>query len=258
MGEMPPHVKAMIAAVQTASRAVQPKREGLPGLNRVPAPHVQAAIRATQAKMGAKASGQGAHRGSAQAKPVPRPVIQPMLVAPGGAGGGAGPSGQGWRASKPLAPKAMENAVIEGHGEIENPAPTFKVPDSNIIVIFQGMGAGLDDSHGMDIASGKGTQVQMPLLWDAHNAEYDTEPPASGGGKVAGAGIRKYYYPGNDCPDLKLFPWNHPAMGVLNVQAVSYRINYDPGNPHHFERLSTIANRLPGTMILWAACTVYR
>lgn len=171
-------------------------------------------------------------------------------------GGGGPPSGRGWRNSNPIGPKGMTETVVEGHGEL-TPGDTFIVPDGTIIVIFQGCGIGMDDSHGIDIATGKGTQVQMPLLWDAVNGEYDTEPPVSGGAKVPGQGIRKIYYQGDVCPNFKLFPWDHPIMGVLNVQNSSYKIGFNPVNPGNFIYLQDIANARRG-LIKWACCTVYR
>lgn len=164
------------------------------------------------------------------------------------------------RASRPTKRfRTSHEVYIEGHGEIDPHMPKFKVPDSLLIVVYQGIGIGLDDDHGVAIVEGRGLPSTLPVLWDAQNGEYDTDP---GGDQTAGTGHRRIYMGGEMCPNLKLFPYDHPAMADLtdSVDDRSYKIGYRADRPNYFQYLKDIAalSVHRGATLHWAACTVIR
>lgn len=160
------------------------------------------------------------------------------------------------RPVKPKTPFGHEKLTVEGHGEIDPSEPTFTLPSSTSVVLYMGIGVGLDDSHGQDIASGKGMPATAPTTWDAHNHEYDTDP---GGTQTAATGHQKVYRAGEKCPNLKLFPYNHPAMAAIAIDTTkSYHLSYDATLPNKFEYLKDIAAANAGKQIHWACCTVRR
>lgn len=147
---------------------------------------------------------------------------------------------------------------VEGHGEwrtnIQGHYAGFRVPDGVQIVIYQGIGVGLDNQHGIQIAQGQAMPNRLPTLYDAHNGEYDTELPATGGAVRQNTPGRRIYYGGEMCPDLTLLAPNEPGYAAFGVQAGSYTAGV--GIP---QQLRAIAEAVPhGTQIRWACCTVYR
>jgi hypothetical protein len=164
------------------------------------------------------------------------------------------------RPSKPAKRFCMADVYIEGHGEIDPWVPTFTVPDSVDIVIYQGIGLGLDDEHGQAIVNGEGVPATLPTQWDGSNQEYDTDPQ---GKQRRGTGHRRIYREGEQCPDYKLFPFNHPNMADLtgSVKDSSYKLSYKPAlGLGYYERLSEIARRSThqNRTLHWACCTVVR
>lgn len=144
--------------------------------------------------------------------------------------------------------------VIEGHGEWHATRPKFTVPDGIQIVLYQGVGVGLDDTHGVDIAQGTAVPSRLPTLYDGHNHEYDTEPHASGGEVRQNTQGMRIYYSSQRCPDLTLYAPNEPGMTPFIAQAGS--IVAAIGHP---VTLQTLADRAQhGTQLRWAACTVIR
>jgi hypothetical protein len=147
--------------------------------------------------------------------------------------------------------------VIEGHGEWIQTTfgsyPTFRVPDSIEIVIYQGTGVGLDDRDGRLIALMQSLPGRLSTEWDRGNAEYDTEPSRRGSVRANTPG-RRIYYGGDECPDLTLYNPREQGFAAFNAQPSS--ITIDLGL--HIT-LRAIAEQVPaGTQLRWAACTVLR
>lgn len=118
-----------------------------------------------------------------------------------------------------------------------------------------GTGVGLSDSHGQDITSGKPLPSTLPTTYDALNQEYDTDPK---GTQRRETGHLRKITGGDKCPNLKLFPYNHPDMAKINIDKNSYHLTYDKTDPDKFEYLRDIAKANSGKEIRWACCTVYR
>ncbi|SDI92415.1 hypothetical protein SAMN04487926_12757 [Paraburkholderia steynii] len=157
----------------------------------------------------------------------------------------------------PVAHRDVVVVIVEGHGEWRGGAlkeyPTFKVPDSKQVVIFQGIGVGLDDRHGQAIARMESVPSRLPTEWDRRNAEYDTEPSRYGGVRVNTFGA-KTYHNGDDCPDLVLFNPKQPGFASFEARPTSFTVALG-----YSITLRAIAELVPaGTQIHWAACTVLR
>lgn len=150
-------------------------------------------------------------------------------------------------------PNRLPVIYVEGHGEFRAPYGTFLVPDSIEIVIYQGPDVGLDDSHGIAIASGVGVPARLPTAWDAINNEYDTEPVAAGGAVRQNTGGTRVYRGGENCPDYTLISPQEPGMAVLVVQPGS--VVAPIGVPI---QLSLVVANNPSSQIHWVCCTVRR
>jgi hypothetical protein len=152
----------------------------------------------------------------------------------------------------------MAVRVIEGHGEHRAAFglyPEFNVPSGVQIVIYQGRGAGMDDSHGITIGQGGALPNRLPTLWDAHSGEYDTEPARSGGmvrNTTKGVWI---YHAGDPCPDYTLLAPNEPGYPQIVVQAGSYCMK--PGNTMSLRQIAD-QHKDTNTQLRWACCTVLR
>lgn len=160
------------------------------------------------------------------------------------------------RPSKPANPFGRGVVVCEGHGELVKVGgvdPTFPVPDGIEIVIFQGMGAGLADGHGVVIGQGRGLPARLPTTWDAGSAEYDT---SAHGAVRANTPGRKVYYGGETCPDLTLYAYDEDGFPAITAP--------QPGS-FFVRKGTTITLRAicdlfkdEGAQLHWAACTVFR
>jgi hypothetical protein len=146
--------------------------------------------------------------------------------------------------------------VIEGHGEwiqAHGSYPTFRVPDSIEIVIYQGIGVGLDDRDGALIARMHSVPGRLATEWNSRNEEYQTEQSEFGSVRANTSG-RRIYYGGDQCPDLTLYNPQEPGAEAFNARPTS--ITTRIGQP---VTLRTIAELVPGgTQLRWAACTVLR
>jgi hypothetical protein len=153
----------------------------------------------------------------------------------------------------------MSEVAIEGHGEwrrVYGQYQKFRVPMGVRVVIFQGAGVGLDDTHGVAIATGVALPSRLPTAWDAGSAEYDTER-ALYGGQVRNTTKGVWtYHAGDSCPDYTLLAYNEPGYPAITApQPASFSTT-----PHHALTLHQIALHYENTntVLFWAACTVLR
>lgn len=167
------------------------------------------------------------------------------------------------RRSRPAHRPTSGLLYIEGHGEwragLLGHRAMFRVPDSMEIVLYQGIGAGLDDQHGQDIARGLGVPARLPTLWDAHSGEYDTELPATGGKVRQNTSGRAIYYGGDMCPDLTLFACDEPGFPAIVAQQGSFTVQ--AGHPVTLQAIAELydqGDELMPVQLHWCACTVLR
>lgn len=157
----------------------------------------------------------------------------------------------------PVSTKNTVPRVIEGHGAwIRTPQqsyPTFRVPPSIEIVIYQGTGVGLDDRDGQMIGLLRNVPGRLATEWDEDNAEYDTEPSEHGSVRANTSG-RRIYYGGENCPDLTLYNSREPGYTPFDVNPNS--IVTGVNQPITLRAIAEAAQG--GTQLRWAACTVLR
>lgn len=166
--------------------------------------------------------------------------------------------GRGMRGIQTTHNFGMSVLVIEGHGEYhagDNPQD-IRIPDSTELLLFTDLGVGLHDAHGVAIATKKGVPASLPVLYDALNQEYDTNP--NGAKNVAASGSLKYFRAGDKYPNLRLYPYDHPNMAQINVTQGSFCFRYDQNNPNKYILLSDIIAQCGPQQYKWAACTVFR
>lgn len=163
--------------------------------------------------------------------------------------------------SRPITPstaKVDKYTVLEGHGEwvaVHGLRPYFKVPVGIEVVIYQGMGVGLDDQDGIDIGTGVGVPARMKTTFDAENNEYDTDPQ---GTVITATHGMRIYRQDESCPDLILKAYNERGYPVITPpQPGSYSVQQG-----HHDSLSSIAQLFAASgmsvQLRWAACTVLR
>jgi len=160
------------------------------------------------------------------------------------------------RASYPPNRNNLGVLMIEGHGEwrVGNNGnrANFIVPDAVEIVIYQGIGVGLDDgAHGQGLAQNVATTARLPTSWDHRNGEYDTDP---GGAVRANTPGRRIYRGGEECPDLTLLNPQEPGADPFNPQPGSFTT--EVGHPLTLRAIAQHAG--PGHQLRWVCCTVLR
>ncbi|MCS3745782.1 hypothetical protein FHY18_001343 [Xanthomonas arboricola] len=160
------------------------------------------------------------------------------------------------RLTRPAVPQGWDVVVCEGHGEWVKSGGVygeFVVPKDIQIVIYQGVGVGLDDAHGIAIASNDLLPARLPILWDKKAGEYDTDPD---GDVSVNAKTRWVYAQGEKCPNFTLFAYNEPGFSVIDKpKDTSYTVLSK--NPRTLYAICEHFKSKGGVQIRWAACTVY-
>jgi hypothetical protein len=161
------------------------------------------------------------------------------------------------RSIKPTQQYGAGTVYIEGHGQWEGHHGHFVVGAGTEIVIYTGIGVGLDNTHGESIARGEGLPSRLPTLYDNANGEYDTEPAATGGAVRANTSGTRVYRVGERCPNLTLYAPNEPGLPEFVAQPGSFSVR--PGQPIDLLTIVGLyAHSREPIQFHWAACTVTR